>query len=163
MLAVAFLSWGRRSGSLRTSSRRQITDSFSSPFISKSWTQQAQHQALEEKKKSWQTSSEAAGADWTSTDAHSHRNIVQTWTLTMNDTFFVFYFLPDICHQDKWWILLFYSKNICLIAIGMGTNSEQQIHFHYASCWANSVNSNIEKRNNLRVYFISAYIHIYEY
>lgn len=37
MLAVAFLSWGRRSGSLRTSSRRQITDSFSSPFISKSW------------------------------------------------------------------------------------------------------------------------------
>lgn len=38
MLAVAFLSWGRRSGSLSTSSSRPITDSFSSWFISKSWS-----------------------------------------------------------------------------------------------------------------------------
>ncbi len=37
MFAVAFLSWGRRSGSLNTSSSRQITPIFSSPFISKSW------------------------------------------------------------------------------------------------------------------------------
>lgn len=34
-------------------------------------------------------------------------------------------------HWDKWWNLLFCFKDACLIAIGMGTNSERQIHFHY--------------------------------
>lgn len=154
MLAVAFLSWGRRSGSLSTSSRRQITDSFSSPFISKSWTQ-ARGQAPQKQPQCrlnlhWRSQSPQHSSD-----------------MDLNNEWHIFRILfPStriFVTKDKWWNLLFYSKKICLTAIGMGSNSEQQIPFHYASCGANSVNSNIAKIINWRVYFISAYIHRYEY